>query len=164
MEVKGIALTGYIPGAIGRITEMHATYYYSNWGFDLFFESKVATELSEFLNRFQARRDGFWTARAGEEIVGSVAIDGISVNNKGAHLRWFIVDPGYQGQGIGDMLMQEAMEFCESVAFHRVYLWTFSGLDRARHIYERFGFTLAEERKYNQWGKVMTEQMFELVF
>lgn len=62
------------------------------------------------------------------------------------------------------MLMQEAMEFCKSVAFHRVYLWTFSGLEAARHVYEKFGFTLAEERNYNQWGKMMTEQMFELVF
>ncbi len=49
-----IKLSGYVPGAIGRITELHATYYKQHWDFDLFFESKVATELSEFLEPIQS--------------------------------------------------------------------------------------------------------------
>ena len=40
---------GYTPGAIGRITELHGVYYHKHWGFDQFFEAKVATELSTFL-------------------------------------------------------------------------------------------------------------------
>jgi hypothetical protein len=28
---------GYLPGVIGKVTEMHATYYYQHWGFDVFF-------------------------------------------------------------------------------------------------------------------------------
>ena len=47
-----LLLTGYIPGSIGRIVELHATYYHPNWGFGLFFEAKVAKDLSEFLSRF----------------------------------------------------------------------------------------------------------------
>ena len=43
-------LSGYIPGVIGRITELHASYYNKKSGFGIFFESKVATELIEFLN------------------------------------------------------------------------------------------------------------------
>ena len=53
---------GYIPGAIGRVAELHGTYYHWHWKFDLFFEAKVATELAAFLERYDAQRDGFWTA------------------------------------------------------------------------------------------------------
>jgi hypothetical protein len=55
-------LRGYIPGSIGRVAELHGTYYYQHWGFGLFFEAKVATELAAFLGRYNEQRDGFWTA------------------------------------------------------------------------------------------------------
>ncbi len=160
--MEGIELCGYIPGAIGRIAELHARYYHEHWSFGLFFESKVATELSEFLGRFDTRRDGFWVARIEKEFVGSIAIDGINADSKGAHLRWFIVSPENQRQGIGKMLLEEAIKFCNRAGFNRVYLWTFAGLDEARHLYEKFGFKLCEQHEGTQWGKRVVEQMFEL--
>jgi GNAT superfamily N-acetyltransferase len=155
-------LTGYTPGAIGRIAELHATYYHERWGFDLFFESKVATELSAFLRRLNERRDGFWVARLGEKMVGSIAIDGMNFGSKGGHLRWFIVSAENQGQGIGNQLLEEAIQFCRKKGFGRVYLWTFAGLDAARHLYEKYGFRLCEQHEGNEWGRTVTEQMFEL--
>ncbi|MFH1351407.1 MAG: GNAT family N-acetyltransferase [Pseudomonadota bacterium] len=157
-----INITGYVPGAIGRITELHATYYHEHSGFGLFFESKVATEMSEFLICFNKERDGFWVAIVNGEIVGSIAIDGIKWESMGVHLRWFIVAPGYQGQGIGNALIQDAVNFCKNAKFKRVYLWTFKGLDPARHLYEKYGFELAEEHEGAQWGIMVKEQMFEL--
>ena len=161
--MSDVRLSGYIPGAIGRIAELHGIYYSKQWGFDLFFESKVAIELSEFLRRFNEARDGFWVASVEEKIVGSVAVDGVDHDSKGAHLRWFIVVPENQGQGIGKMLLQEAVEFCQKTKFSKVYLWTFSGLDPARHLYEKFGFYLCEEYEGSQWGRTVTEQKFELI-
>jgi len=156
-------LSGYIPGAIGRIAELHGTYYHKHWGFDLFFESKVAIELSEFLRRFVETRDGFWVARIEEKIVGSIAINGIYHNSQGAHLRWLIVAPECQGHGIGSKLLNEAIEFCRKKKYGRIYLWTFEGLHPARHLYEKFGFRLSEENEGEQWGKAVTEQKFELI-
>ncbi len=161
--MRDVELSGYVPGAIGRIAELHGIYYYKHWGFPLFFESKVAIELSEFLRRFNEARDGFWIARMEGRIVGSIAIDGVEHDSHGAHLRWFIVAPENQGRGIGDKLLKEAVEFCRKKKFGRVYLWTFAGLDEARHLYERFGFKLCEQREGNQWGRTVTEQKFELI-
>ena len=152
-----------MPGAIGRIIELHATYYSQNWNFDLFFEARVASELSAFLNRFDGERDGFWIARMNEEIVGSLAVDGIEGATKGGRLRWFIVDPRHQGCGIGKMLLQKAIRFCQNVGFRRLYLTTFVGLQAARGLYEAHGFTLCEEREGDHWGRTMREQTFELV-
>ena len=53
---------GYRPGCIGRIAELHASYYHRLVGFGLFFESKVARELSEFCERSVEGRDGLWLA------------------------------------------------------------------------------------------------------
>ncbi len=155
-------IRNYIPGAIGKITELHAAYYHKYWGFGLYFESKVATELSEFLRRYDENRDGIWLALKEEEIVGSIVIDGIAARTKGAHLRWFIVAHEYMGQGIGDRLMSEAVDFCKGAGYSRIYLWTFAGLDAARHLYEKWGFSLKIEQEGEQWGKRVLEQMFEL--
>jgi GNAT superfamily N-acetyltransferase len=158
-----VKLSGYIPGAIGRIAELHGTYYHKHWGFHLFFESKVAIELSEFLRRFNEASDGFWVARMEEKIVGSIAIDGVEHDSQGAHLRWFIAAPEYQARGIGNRLLSEAIAFCRTKKYGRVYLWTFAGLDPARHLYQKFGFKLCEEHEGNQWGRTVTEQRFELI-
>ncbi len=160
--MEDVRLSGYVPGAIGRVAELHGRYYHEHWGFDLFFESKVATELSEFLCRFNQRQDGFWVARAEERIVGSIAIDGVHFDHEGGHLRWFIVEPENQGHGIGKILLEEAIEFCRRTKFNRVYLWTFAGLDGARNLYEKFGFKLCEQHEGSQWGKRVIEQRFEL--
>jgi len=160
--LNDIEITGYVPGAIGKITELHATYYSKHSGFGLFFEAKVATEMSEFLGRYDKNWDRFWIVTKNGEIVGSIVIDGVKRETEGAHLRWFIVAPQYQGQGIGNKLLQKAVEFCKEKRFKRVYLCTITGLDRARHLYEKFGFRLSLEHRDKQWGVTATEQMFEL--
>jgi GNAT superfamily N-acetyltransferase len=163
LRLNRVKLSGYIPGAIGRVAELHGRYYHNHWGFDLFFESKVATELSEFLCRFNEAHDGFWIASVKGRMVGSIAIDGIHFESKEAHLRWFIVAPENRGQGIGKTLLDEGIKFCRRTGFHRVYLWTFAGLDPARHLYETRRFRLCEQREGNQWGKTVNEQKFDLI-
>lgn len=158
-----ISLSGYIPGAIGRITELHATYYHRNWNFGLFFESKVAGGLCEFLNRLDPEQDLFRVALHEDRIIGSIAIDGSKADSIGAHLRWFIVSPEYQGTGIGSRLIRAALDFCRTCGFRRVYLSTFAGLNSARHLYEKNGFVLCKEIEGSQWGLPVTEQEFELL-
>jgi hypothetical protein len=58
--------------------------------------------------------------------------------------------------------MRAALDFCRSNRYPRVYLWTFEGLHAARHLYEKAGLVLAEERRGTQWGTEVTEQRFEV--
>ena len=153
---------GYIPGTIGRIVELHARYYRELVGFGLPFESKVARELSEFCERYVGERDGLWLALQDGNIEGSIAIDGSSAGQEGAHLRWFIASDNMRGTGVGTALLTSAMEFCQSRRYERVYLWTFEGLAAARHLYEKFGFRLAVQQRGMQWGAEVNEQRFEL--
>jgi len=154
---------GYRPGAIGRVAELHGVYYHSHWAFGLFFEAKVATELCRFLMKYDSARDGFWTAQVNSRIEGAIAIDGAHGAGKGAHLRWFIMSDALRGKGGGNQLIQTAVRFCRTKRFGKIYLWTFEGLDAARHLYENAGFRLVEEHRGTQWGKEVKEQRFECV-
>ena len=160
--MSDVELFGYIPGAIGRIAELHAIYYHQKWGFGKFFEAKVASELSEFINRFNQAQDGFWTVCLNDQVEGSITIDGIKAESEGAHLRWFILSSKLRGRGFGNKLMEEAIRFCKKRQYRRVYLWTFEGLDAARHLYEKFGFSLVYEQEGRQWGTKVDEQKFIL--
>jgi len=151
---------GYRPGLIARITEMHALYYARESGLGQRFESVVASGLAEFCDRLEHPQNAVWTARRDGAIVGSVAIDGEDLGANAAHLRWFILDDGARGSGVGKRLLDAALAFVDERGFAETQLWTFAGLDAARHLYESRGFVLAEEWQGTQWGKEVREQRF----
>ena len=122
-----------------------------------------ATELAALLSRYDERKDDFWTAPVGRRIEGSITIDAAHTLSEGVHSRWFIMSDGLRGQGVGNQLMNTAIGFCRSCGYSRVYLWTFEGLNPARHLYEKNGFRLVKQHKGNQWGREVNEQRFDLV-
>lgn len=153
-------VAGYRTGLIARITQMHALYYAQNAGFGQRFEAVVAGGLAGFSDRLDNPRNAIWVALRGDEIVGSIAIDGEDLGGNLAHLRWFITDAAVQGTGAGRRLLAAALGFVDAQGFEATHLWTFSGLSAARHLYEAHGFELAEERPGQQWGKEVLEQRF----
>ena len=151
---------GYIPGCIGRIAELHALYYHQLTGFGVMFEAKVARELAQFCEGFNPKRDGLWLLLQDGRIEGSIAIDGHGAGSSGAHLRWFITSDKVRGGGNGASLLTQAIEFCDARGYGKIHLATFAGLHAARHLYEKFGFVLAEEQRGKQWGTEVSEQRF----
>lgn len=152
----------YVPGAIGRMAELHGIYYHRHAGFGVFFESKVATEVSQFLHGYDARKDGLWLATADGRVEGSVAVQRAADGADEAHLRWFIVSDALRGQGAGNRLIAAATDFCRASGYRQVDLWTFEGLNPARHLYEKHGFRLVEQRPGARWGAEVNEQRFVL--
>ena len=151
---------GYVPGCIGRIAQLHATYYAATHGFGVAFESKVARELADFCSYYQPGRDGLWLVEHQGNVEGSIVIDGSHADTDHAHLRWFITSDAVKGQGIGKRLLQAAMDFVDASGYSSTQLWTFSGLDAARHLYESHGFKLVYENPGDQWGTLVKEQQF----
>jgi len=153
---------GYLPGALGRVVELHGEYYHRNWGFGLCFEAGVAADLAEFLRRYDPGRDGFWTASLSGRIEGALDLDGIGALSEGDHLRWLIVSPDRQGRGIGSRLIDAALTFCGGCGYKKVYLWTFEGLNRAKSLYLKRGFKLVSKKRGSRWGKEVFEQKYLL--
>ena len=135
-----IELSGYRPGALAGIVALHAAYYSRHWKFGLPFETKVASELAEFLTRMDSGRDLFLVAWQQGQVAGSIVIDESGGGAMGAHLRWFIVSDRARGTGTGKALIEKALRHCDARGFERVWLTTFAGLDAARALYERYGF------------------------
>ncbi|CAD6510103.1 GNAT family N-acetyltransferase [Paraburkholderia sabiae] len=149
---------GYQPGCIGDVASLHARYYSQHSGFGVYFEKIVATGLAEFAEKLPDQNRQLWLVVDNGRTLASLAIDG-NAKKRVAHLRWFIVDDTLRGTGIGRQLMTRAMAFVDE-RFDETYLWTFKGLDAARHLYEAFGFELTEEAEGTQWGKAVVEQRF----
>ncbi|MBY5931434.1 helix-turn-helix domain-containing GNAT family N-acetyltransferase [Tateyamaria omphalii] len=151
---------GYRSGVIASVAHLHATYYAKNYGFGAVFERKVATEMSEFMGRIDSPSNSTFTAYRGPDLLGSISLDGEDLDEGVCHLRWFIVSPEAQGLGIGNLLLEKATSFVDAAGFDRTRLWTFKGLDAARHLYEKHGFALVDETPGTQWGTEVIEQEF----
>ena len=153
----------YYPGIVADILGAHARYYAQTWSFGLKFEAKVAADLAGFILNMDVDQDLLLTAkRPDERFLGSIVIDSSDYAGRGAHLRSFIVAPEAQRTGLGKQLLDRAIGFCRERGYHRVYLYTFAGLDSARRLYEQAGFKLTEEQEASTWGRAMREQRFEV--
>ncbi len=152
--------TGYTHGIIGDVVAMHARYYGSAHGFGSAFESVVASGMADFVPRLEKPINQIWHVKENDQISASIAIDGEDLGDNCAHLRWFIVDDSLRGTGVGNKLMDCTVSFCQETGFDKCVLWTFKGLDAARRLYEKKGFTLEEEYEGDQWGTKVVEQKF----
>ncbi|MCA3628704.1 MAG: GNAT family N-acetyltransferase [Methylobacterium sp.] len=158
---------GWRPGALGFIIGEHGQYYARHWGFSAYFEAKVAAGLAEFTGRMEPSTDRFFLAvDDAEQIVGSLILDFSDLDYSDpaqssgeAHLRWFILSDRARGQGLGEKLMANAMAHCDALS-RACWLTTFAGLDAARTLYERHGFSLEREEEAASWGTTVREQLF----
>jgi hypothetical protein len=59
--------------------------------------------------------------------------------------------------------MDAAMAFCARAGFSGVYLWTFSGLDAARRLYDAWGFRVTESFEDTDWGDPVLHQRLDVL-
>jgi ribosomal protein S18 acetylase RimI-like enzyme len=154
---------GWSPGIAGDLLRLQAIHYARDWGFGPVFESRVAAGLAEFLPRCDQNGSRLISARRDGIVLGGLAIDGAdpAAMPGQAHLRWFILADAARGAGIGGRLMERAMQALSAGGFTTCWLDTFAGLDAARRLYGRHGFTLVRETAGTSWGRPVTEQRFE---
>lgn len=156
--------TGYRDELIGAVAAMHSRIYSKIAGFGAHFEAMVATNFANFINRLEFEGNQTWYAEHKGRIVASISIDGQAAGENTGCLKWFVVEPEVQSEGLGGELMQLAMDFCEEQKFSEVHLDTFEGLDAARRLYERHGFKLTEERLGRNYGQEVMQQKFVKIF
>jgi len=94
-------VNNYTPGVLADVVKLHMDYYHPNWGFGLEFETKLMHEMAEFFNRFVHGEDLFLSIHQPDgQCIGSISVDFESSNDKGAHIRWFIVNQSFDVRGI----------------------------------------------------------------
>lgn len=147
------------PGDIGYLTYLHGILYAKECGWDHTFEAYVAGPLAEFA-KSRNDRERIWIVEKGGKIVGSIAV--VEASREEAKLRWLLLHPDVRGRGIGRVLVEAAIDFCRENGYHSVHLWTESVLTAAASLYRSVGFELTEEKTHELWGKVVTEQRYDL--
>jgi GNAT superfamily N-acetyltransferase len=154
-----VSIRTFQPGDAGFVAHLHGTLYSHTYQFGSMFEYYVMKSLTEFI----IDRDGgeLWIAEVDGKMVGSIAITKSSDHM--AQLRWFILDENYHGRGIGKKLMETAIQFCDAQGYIHVFLWTVSILERARSLYQKYGFRVTEEKPNDEWtGSILTEERWDL--
>ena len=151
------------PGDLGAVSRQHALLYAAEYGLDASFEPYVAAPLAAFA--LARARDGdragrLWLAEDDGALLGTIAI--VRESDAVAQLRWFLLDTASRGRGLGRRLVGEVVRFAGDQGFRGLFLWTFSELLAARHLYESFGFQLSESRAVRQWGRELTEERYDL--
>jgi|GEM_PF-609738 len=168
-NLDNITITeGFEPGAVGEITALHGRYYTQTWGLDVRFEAQIAKGLADFallLMEGESKpeilaRNRQWVAKKDGRVVGAIGIEE-DAKTKTARLRRFIVDEEVRGTGLGNRLMHLAMNFCRQAGYESVFLWTYLGLDQARHLYEKHGFVLIEQKVQSDWGRAVIYVRFK---
>jgi ribosomal protein S18 acetylase RimI-like enzyme len=147
------------PGDIGYLTWLHGVLYASEYGWDHTFEAYVAGPLADFA-KSHTDRERIWIVEKNNVVAGSIAI--VEASTEQAQFRWFLLHPDLRGQGIGRMLMEEAISFSRASGYSIIFLWTTSDLVAAAKLYESFGFHITEEITHDAWGAAVTEQRYEL--
>ena len=133
--------TGYLPGVIGRIGELHGRYYAAAWGSGAAYEIQIIRALCGFFEEDRGDRV-FFSAHCGGRLIGSLAV--LPTAPGRAQLRFVIVDPDYQGRRAGRAMLDAAFAWCRERGLYDVFLWTVEGLPVSRTMYERAGFRVVE--------------------
>ena len=152
---------GYEPGLIGRVAELHGRYYAAAWGVGPGFELMVARDLCDFVERYDPENDIVLSAHIGGVLAGSIAILGNS-GQEGAQLRFFLVDPRYQGLGAGKALLNEALSWCRARRFPKVFLWTVDNLAQSRRLYDQAGFLVTAQHTDDRYTAPLESLRMEL--
>lgn len=155
-----VALRDPAPGDFGWVIERNGALYAAEHGFDSSYEALVARIVAGYLDKHDPDRERAWIAELNGERVGAVFC--VRKDDTTAKLRLLHVEPSARGAGVGSVLVDECVRFAKSAGYREMELWTVSLLAPARRIYQRAGFTLAEEDTTQRFGKELTGQTWRL--
>ena len=149
------------PGDLGYVIYRHGKLYGEEYGYGISFEAYVASGIFEFYNSYNPEMDRVWICEHNQKIVGFLLL--MHRENNTAQLRYFFLDSGYRGLGLGKKLMTLYMDFFWKCGYTSSYLLTTHELHAAASLYTRHGFKLSEERDSTAFNKPLREQRYELV-
>lgn len=147
--MNNITIRTYMPGDPSMVCYFQYKLYESQYHFNGFYEKEMLGGMAEIYNDLSGNQ--MWIAEMDGQIVGDIAV--IKRGEDKAQLRWFGVDASLQGQGLGNKLLETAINFCKEKGYSKLTLGTLDILEPARHLYAKFGFHKTESEAYNEWDE-----------
>lgn len=145
-----VALRPLASGDYGWMVHRHGVLYAAEYGWHESFEALVMHIVADYMEDRDPGRENAWIAEVDGEPAGCVLCT--KKEQDVAQLRLLLVEPWARGRGLGSHLVGECIRFARQAGYGRIVLWTNDVLHDARRIYERAGFTLADEERHHSFG------------
>lgn len=130
------------------------------FGFNEQYEALVAKTVADYLNNFNAKKEGCWVAEKDGENVGAVFL--VKKSETTAQLRLLFVEPKARGLGIGKRLVQECTRFAKKTGYKKITLWSSNFMTVARNVFEKEGYKLIKSDGLHIFGQDLTSETWEL--
>lgn len=152
------------PGDVGWVLERHGALYAEEEGYDQGFEAVVVRILAEFLERGDPRERGWIAVRgcgASEERLGCIFVMAEPEVQATCRLRLVLVDPQARGTGLGQRMLDDALEWARAQGYARIVLWTHESHQAAGRLYARNGFVLRSSQPTRAFGQNVIDQTWD---
>jgi N-acetylglutamate synthase-like GNAT family acetyltransferase len=159
---NGLSIRNFTLDDVDYVITGHHTMYETEYGLNTsVWKSYVADAVNDFVNKFDDKKDCMVILDLNGTPSGSAAIK--HIDDDTAQFRFFLIEPGLRGLGAGHMLFDKTIDFCREKGYKHVFLWTFSTLMSARHLYKTKGFSITETHENNEWGtEVLEEERWDM--
>ena len=157
-----IEIRPFVSSDVDYIISRQINLYKVEYGFNTdTWKAYVADGVHQLVNGFDADKDIIYILEANGNVSGCIAI--IHTEENAAQLRFFFIEPTLRGLGVGNRLMDNAISFCRDKKYKQVFLWTFSELLAARHLYSKHGFQITGTHENTEWGEPVLEERWDLL-
>lgn len=167
MDANGIAMNNdltirnFTPDDVDYVITGHHNMYEAEYGLNTnVWKSYVADAVYDFINEFDTEKDCMYIIEHNGMSSGSAAIK--HIDDDTAQFRFFLIEPELRGLGAGHMLFDMTIDFCRKKGYKHVFLWTFSTLMAARHLYKTKGFRITETHENKEWGTEVLEERWDM--
>jgi len=159
--VSPITIRQFTGSDVDFVISRQLAWYKSEYGFTSEIWKEYLTDgVHMFVKNFDPLKDCMYILENEGIPSGCVAIMHTSATT--AQLRFFFLEPAMRGRGFGHLLMDRAIDFCTERCYERVFLWTFSTLMAARHLYRSRGFRIIDTHENTEWGEKILEERWDL--
>ena len=106
--------------------------------------------------------DHLWVVDHDDSLVGSIALVADSAVPAGCRIERFNVHPNHQSSGLGSSLYRQALRAAGNAGWSSLNLWVLEENERARAIYEAWGWTLVPGRTLANDPPEVLDVLYEL--
>jgi DNA-binding MarR family transcriptional regulator/GNAT superfamily N-acetyltransferase len=151
-------------GEIGWLVHRQGLEYNRQFGWNGDFEALIAGIYSQYHAAPASPPKALWMAEQDGAIAGSIFVQPSDGLPDSAQLRMLFVEPAARGQGIGGLLVGQAVSFAREGGYRRMRLWTHGNQVAARKLYAAAGFAIVETMPENNFGKQLLGEIWEMHF
>ena len=150
-----------IPGDLGKVASLHGKIYAEEYDLAIGFEAYVMECLLEFFTQFDEKKDRVWVLEEEDgRMVGFLVL--MHRQEQMAQLRFLLLEKSYRRKGIGNQLIEDWLSFYSKMDYKGAYLYTTSGQDPAKSLYEKYGFKPESTIHSKYYGIPLLETLFRL--